>query len=81
MGFLWFILIGAAAGWIAGQLFKGGFGLLGDIVVGVIGAFLGAWLFGVLKISAGSGVIGSLIVATVGAILLLSVLRLFKRAY
>jgi len=81
MAFLWFILIGAAAGWLAGQFFKGGFGLLGDIVVGVIGAFLGAWLFGILKISAGSGVIASLIVATIGAIVLLSVLRLFKRAY
>jgi len=80
MGFLWFILIGAAAGWLAGQLFKGGFGLVGDIIVGVIGAFIGAWLFGVLKIAPASGLIGSLIVATIGAIVLLSVLRLFKRA-
>ena len=81
MSLLMFILVGAAAGWLAGQFFKGGYGLLGDIVVGVCGAFLGAWLFGVLKISAGSGVIGSLIVATIGALVLLSVLRLFKRAF
>jgi len=79
MGFVWFILIGAAAGWIAGQLFKGGFGLLGDIVVGVIGAFLGAWLFGVLKVSPGSGLIANLMVATIGAVVLLAVLRLFTK--
>jgi uncharacterized membrane protein YeaQ/YmgE (transglycosylase-associated protein family) len=81
MGFLWFILVGAAAGWLAGRLLKGGFGLLGDVVVGVIGAFVGAWLFGVLKVSPGSGVIVNLIVATIGAIVFLSALRLFKRAY
>ena len=81
MNILLFILIGAIAGWLAGQFFRGGYGLLGDIIVGVCGAFLGAWLFGVLHISAGGGVIGSLIVATIGALVLLSVLRLFKRAY
>jgi uncharacterized membrane protein YeaQ/YmgE (transglycosylase-associated protein family) len=79
MEWVWFILIGLAAGWLAGQVMKGGgFGVLGDIVVGVIGALLGGFLFGLLGVSAG-GLIGSLIVATVGAIVLLFALRLIKR--
>jgi uncharacterized membrane protein YeaQ/YmgE (transglycosylase-associated protein family) len=80
MEFLWFILIGLAAGWLAGQLMKGGgFGLVGDIVVGVIGALLGGFLFSTFGVSAGGGLIGSLIVATIGACLLLFLLRLIKR--
>ena len=52
--FLWFLLIGLAAGWLAGQILKGGgFGLWGDLIVGVIGALLGGFLFGLLGISAG----------------------------
>jgi len=81
MEFLWFILIGLAAGWLAGQVMKrGGFGVLGDIVVGVIGALLGGFLFRTFGVSAGGGLLGSLIVATIGAIVLLSVLRLVKKA-
>jgi len=78
MGLLWFALIGLAAGWLAGQIMKGGgFGLVGDLVVGVIGALLGGFLFGVLGISAG-GLLGSLITATVGAVVLIWLLRLVK---
>jgi uncharacterized membrane protein YeaQ/YmgE (transglycosylase-associated protein family) len=56
MEFLWFILIGLAAGWLAGQLMKGGgFGIVGDIVVGVVGALLGGFLFSLLGVSAGGG--------------------------
>ncbi|HBZ68863.1 MAG TPA: GlsB/YeaQ/YmgE family stress response membrane protein [Deltaproteobacteria bacterium] len=81
MEFVWFILIGLAAGWLAGQFIKGGgFGVVGDIVVGVIGALLGGFLFGLLGLSAGGGLLGSLIVATIGAIVLLYVVRLIKRA-
>jgi uncharacterized membrane protein YeaQ/YmgE (transglycosylase-associated protein family) len=59
MNFLWFLIIGVVAGWLAGQLMKGGgYGLIGDLVIGVIGAFIGGWLFGALGISAG-GLIGS----------------------
>jgi uncharacterized membrane protein YeaQ/YmgE (transglycosylase-associated protein family) len=77
---LWFLIIGAIAGWLAGQFMKGrGFGLLGDIVVGVIGALLGGWLFGQLGLWPGGGRIGSLIVAFVGAIILLFLVRLIKR--
>ena len=79
MNLLWFLIIGIAAGWLAGQLMKGGgFGLVGDLVIGVIGAFLGGWLFGALGISAG-GLIGSLVTATVGAVVLLFLIRLIKR--
>jgi uncharacterized membrane protein YeaQ/YmgE (transglycosylase-associated protein family) len=78
MEFLWFILIGLAAGWLAGQIMKGGYGLVGDLLVGVIGALLGGWLFGLAGISA-QGLIGQLIVATLGAILLILLLRLIKK--
>lgn len=78
---IWFLIIGIAAGWLAGRIMRGGgFGLVGDLVVGVIGALLGGWLFGVLGISAGGGLIGSLIVALIGALVLLWLLRLIKRA-
>jgi uncharacterized membrane protein YeaQ/YmgE (transglycosylase-associated protein family) len=79
MHFLWFILIGIAAGWLAGQIMKGGgYGLVGDLIVGVIGAVLGGFLFGLLGISAG-GLVGSLVTATVGAIALIALLRLIKK--
>jgi uncharacterized membrane protein YeaQ/YmgE (transglycosylase-associated protein family) len=74
------LLIGLAAGWLAGRIMKGkGFGVLGDMIIGVIGAVLGGWLFGVLGLAV-AGVLGRLITATVGAILLLYVIRLVKRA-
>ncbi len=78
MALLWFVVIGAIAGWLAGQFMRGnGFGLLGDIIVGVIGAFIGAYLFRSVGANLGGGLIGSLIVAFVGAIVLLFVVRLF----
>lgn len=81
MEFLWFILIGLTAGWLAGQLMKGGgFGVVGDIVVGMIGALLGGFLFRTLGMSAGGGLLGSLIVAVIGAVVLLFLLRLIKKA-
>jgi len=81
MSFLWFLVVGLVAGWLAGMLVKGGgFGLIGDLVVGVIGAFLGGFLFRTLGVSMGGGLLGSIIVATVGAIVLLVIVRLIKRA-
>ena len=80
MHLLWFLLIGILAGWLAGQLMRGGgYGLVGDLVIGVIGAFLGGWLLGALGFRAG-GLIGSLVTATIGAIVLLFLIRLIKRA-
>jgi uncharacterized membrane protein YeaQ/YmgE (transglycosylase-associated protein family) len=75
-----FLAIGAVAGWLAGTLMKGGgFGLLGNIVVGVIGAVVGGFAFGLLGISAGGGLIGSIVTATVGAALLLFIIGLVKK--
>jgi uncharacterized membrane protein YeaQ/YmgE (transglycosylase-associated protein family) len=75
-----FLAIGAVAGWLAGQLLKGGgFGLIGNIVVGVVGAFVGGFAFSLLGVSAG-GLVGSIITATVGAIILLVIVGIIKRA-
>ena len=80
MDILWFLIVGEIAGWLAGVLVKGGgFGILGDMVVGVIGAVLGGFLFTKFGVSAGGGLLGSIIVATIGAVILLVVLRLFRR--
>jgi uncharacterized membrane protein YeaQ/YmgE (transglycosylase-associated protein family) len=80
MHIVWFLLIGLAAGWLAGQIMKGGgFGIVGDMIVGVIGALLGGFIFRLLGIAA-YGLLGSLITATVGAIVLLALLRVIKRA-
>ena len=69
MGLLWLVIIGAIAGWLAGQFMRGdGFGLFGDIVVGVIGAFLGGYLFRLTGVAVGGGLIGSLIVAFIGSV-------------
>ncbi len=79
-GLLVFLAIGAVAGWLAGLLMKGGgFGLIGNIIVGIIGAFIGGFVFGMLGISAG-GLVGSIITATVGAALLLFIVSLIKKA-
>ena len=75
------LLIGAVSGWLAGKIMRGGgFGLLGDIVVGIVGSVAGGYLFGLLGVSAGGGLIGSIVTATVGAMALLFLIRLIKRA-
>jgi uncharacterized membrane protein YeaQ/YmgE (transglycosylase-associated protein family) len=80
-GLIVWLIIGAIAGWLAGSLVKGGgFGLIGDIIVGIIGAFIGGWLAGRLGIVIGSGLISSIITATVGAIILIVLVRLIRRA-
>jgi uncharacterized membrane protein YeaQ/YmgE (transglycosylase-associated protein family) len=77
---LLFLVIGIVAGFLAGKIMKGaGFGLLGDLIVGVIGSFIGVWVFGLLGIYT-SGILGLLIASVVGALLLLYVVRLVKRA-
>ena len=75
------LLIGAVAGWLAGIVVKGGgFGLPGDIIVGIVGAFIGGWLFGQLGIFVGAGIIGVILSATVGAVVLLLIIKLVRRA-
>jgi uncharacterized membrane protein YeaQ/YmgE (transglycosylase-associated protein family) len=77
---VWVILLGIAAGWIAGQITKGsGFGLVGDLVVGVIGSLLGSFLFGLVGLGA-YGLLGRLLISVVGAIVLLWLIRFIKRA-
>ena len=79
-GLIWFLLIGLIAGWLAGRVMRGGgFGVVGDMVVGVIGALIGGWLFGRLGIAAG-GLVGAIITAFVGAVIFILLLRLIRRA-
>jgi uncharacterized membrane protein YeaQ/YmgE (transglycosylase-associated protein family) len=81
MEFIWFIIVGLVAGWLAGVIMKGGgFGVIGDIVVGIVGALIGGWLFSSMGVSAGGGLLGAIIVALIGAIILIFLLRLIKRA-
>jgi uncharacterized membrane protein YeaQ/YmgE (transglycosylase-associated protein family) len=80
MSLLWFLLIGLIAGWLAGIIMKGsGYGVIGDIVIGIIGALIGGHVLGWLGIAT-YGLIGSLLTALVGAIILIFIVRLIKRA-
>jgi len=75
------LLVGAVAGWLAGLVVRGGgFGIVGNIVIGIIGAFLGGWLFGVAGIAIGAGIINTIFTAFIGAVVLLLLVRLLKRA-
>jgi uncharacterized membrane protein YeaQ/YmgE (transglycosylase-associated protein family) len=81
MGFLAWIVVGLIAGWLAGQVMKGGgYGVLADIILGILGGLLGGWLFGQMGIWPAGGMIGSIIVAFIGAVILVGITRLIKRA-
>jgi uncharacterized membrane protein YeaQ/YmgE (transglycosylase-associated protein family) len=74
------LIIGLIAGWLAGRIMGGGFGLIGDIVIGIIGAFIGNWLWAVFHLPGlGPWWLTAIIIATVGACILLFILRLIKR--
>jgi len=80
LSLLVWLFIGAVAGWLAGKIVKGtGFGLGGNIVVGILGAFVGDFLFGKLGIGIGSGLFGSIIAATFGAVFFLVLIRVLRR--
>ncbi len=80
MDFLWFLLIGLIAGTLAGVIMKGGgYGIIGDIILGVLGAVLGGWLFKEFGVAVGGGLLANLGVATVGAVVLIFILRLLNR--
>jgi uncharacterized membrane protein YeaQ/YmgE (transglycosylase-associated protein family) len=80
MNLLIFLLIGALAGWVAGNLMRGGgFGLIGNMVVGVIGALFGGWLLPQMGVSFG-GDVGLFLTALIGAVILLAIIGLFSRA-
>ena len=70
------IIVGIVAGWLAGRVVRGaGFGILGDLLVGIIGAFIGNWLLPRIGLHLGTGVVSAIVNATIGAILLLLVIR------
>lgn len=76
-GILVILLVGLVAGWLAGKIVDGGgFGIIGDIAVGIVGALIGSWLLPRLGIHLASGIVSSIIVATIGAVLLLLIVRL-----
>ena len=80
MSFIYFIIIGAIAGWLAGKIMKGGgFGLVMNMVLGIIGGVVGGWLFGLFGLSTDGGLIGSLVTAVAGAVVILYVGRLIKK--
>jgi uncharacterized membrane protein YeaQ/YmgE (transglycosylase-associated protein family) len=81
MGFAIWIIVGLIAGWLAGQFMKGGgYGVVVDTILGLLGGLLGGWLFGLLGIPSSGGMIGSIIVAFIGAIILVWITRLLKTA-
>lgn len=80
MDLLYFILLGAAAGWLAGKIMKGGgYGFIMNMVLGIIGGLIGGWLLGVLGVSVGGGLLGSLATATIGAVVVLAIANFFKK--
>ena len=81
MTLIYLLIIGAVSGWLAGQIMKGGgYGLLGNIILGIVGSFVGGWLLGVLNISLniGSATVSTIIQAVIGAIVVIFVAGLFK---
>ncbi|WP_342712737.1 GlsB/YeaQ/YmgE family stress response membrane protein [Bradyrhizobium sp. B124] len=73
------LFVGLVAGWLAGQIVRGtGFGIIGDLIIGILGAFVGSWLMPRLGIHLGNGIISAIMNATIGAILLLFVVRLVR---
>jgi uncharacterized membrane protein YeaQ/YmgE (transglycosylase-associated protein family) len=80
MTWLYVIIIGAVAGWLAGQLMKGsGYGLIGNIIIGIIGSLAGSFLLGKLGVSIASGTLGDIITGVIGAVVILFIAGLFKK--
>lgn len=80
IGWFAFLIVGIAAGWIAEKVMKRNHGLLTNLVVGIVGAYLGAYLFGVLGLDLGNDFMGALITATAGTVALLALINLVRRA-
>lgn len=73
------LFVGLVAGWLAGKIVRGtGFGIIGDIVVGIVGAFVASWLFPKLHITIGSGLVSEIIFSAIGAVILLLIVRLVR---
>jgi uncharacterized membrane protein YeaQ/YmgE (transglycosylase-associated protein family) len=75
-GIVAWLIVGLIAGWLAGQFMRGGgYGVLGDIIIGIVGAFLGGLLFGIIAPGSSAGLLGSIVVAFIGACLLIALVR------
>ena len=73
------LFVGLIAGWLAGKIVRGtGFGIIGDIIVGIAGAFIASWLFPKLGIAIGTGLVREIIYSAIGAVVLLLIVRLFR---
>jgi uncharacterized membrane protein YeaQ/YmgE (transglycosylase-associated protein family) len=73
------LFVGLVAGWLAGKIVRGaGFGLIGDILIGIVGAFIASWLFPKLGIQLGTGLVSQIIYSAIGAVILLLVVRLLR---
>ena len=80
-GLLWWLIVGGIAGMLAGLVMKGGgYGVVVDVILGILGAFVGGWVFGQLGVGSGGGMVGSIVVAFVGACILIGISRALKRA-
>jgi uncharacterized membrane protein YeaQ/YmgE (transglycosylase-associated protein family) len=78
-GLIVILFVGLVAGWLAGKIVRGtGFGIIGDIVVGIIGAFISSWLFPRLGFHLGTGIVSEIIYSAIGAIILLLIVRLIR---
>lgn len=81
MGIIAALIIGAIAGWLAGLIVRGaGFGLIGNIIIGMIGALFAGWLLPQLHVEVAAGTIGQIVDATIGAVIILVILSLVRRA-
>lgn len=81
MGLFYFIIVGLVAGWLAGGVMKGGgYGIVPDIILGILGGVMGGWIFGLLGIWPGGGIVGAILVSAIGAVVLIGGTRLLKRA-
>jgi uncharacterized membrane protein YeaQ/YmgE (transglycosylase-associated protein family) len=77
---IWWLVVGLIAGVLASFIMRGGYGIVGDIVIGIVGAFLGGFLASLLGIGAG-GIVGTIIIAVIGACILIAILRMISRGY
>jgi uncharacterized membrane protein YeaQ/YmgE (transglycosylase-associated protein family) len=79
-GLIAWLVVGLIAGWLAGQFMKGGgYGVIGDIILGIIGAFIGGFVFSILLPGTSVGLIGSIVVAFIGAVILIAIVRALTR--
>ena len=81
MEILTILLIGAVAGWLGSQIFRGSsLGLIGNIVAGILGSFVGSWILAKTDISLGTGILGAILTGALGAIVILAVVNLLFRS-